>query len=302
MKILKGARGFAPVVLGVLAVLLAGHAGTAPARAGSAFAMNPIWDDGKAEYSTYTGTTERYGKTRATRARIIVVKEDLVRSTLVKCDAGPVPGKTLEALKLIFIADFPTGTYAYHQMAALFFERASLDVLKESMSHTEGCGITFVRVGPKNGRLTHEAHSYWDGEADRETPLVWPAGHRPHLWWDALPVALRPWTEGRDRFEDQVWLLPTQVAGKSPIESTRPVVATLRGQGSWPLDVPAGHFETRRIAVISPAGADLFWFDQRAPHVLVMVQTAAGRKLQLQKTLRLDYWNHRDPGDEKLVE
>jgi hypothetical protein len=33
-----------------------------------------------------------------------------------------------------------------------------------------------------------------------------------------------------------------------------------------------------------------------------MVETAAGRKLELEKTRRLDYWNHRDPGDEKLVE
>jgi hypothetical protein len=272
------------------------------AGVGSAFALAPLWDDGKAEFSTYSGTTERYGKPRPTRARIIVVKEDLLRSALVKSDAGPLPGRTIEALKLLFIADFPTGTYAYHQQAALFLERASLEVLKESMSHTEGCGITFVRVGPKGGRLTHEAHSYWEGEADRETPVVWPAGNRPRLWWDALPVALRPWTEGRDRFEVRVWLLPTQVSGRSPIESTRPVEATVSGQGSWPLEVPAGRFETRRIAVITPAGTDLFWFDRRPPHPLVMLQTATGRTLRLERTQRIDYWNHRDPGDEKLVE
>ena len=294
----KDVRALALAALGALAVSV----GVQLARGGSPFALDPVWDDGKAEFSTYSGTTQAYGKPRATRARIVVVKEDLLRSTLVKSDAGPMPGRTLEALKMIFIADFPTGTYTYHQMASLFLERASLDVLKESMSHTEGCGITFVRVGPRNGRLTHEAHSYWDGEADRETPVAWPAGDRPHLWWDALPVALRPWVEGRERFETRVWLLPGQVLGRSPIEATRPVEATLRGQGTWPLDVPAGHFDTRRIAVISPAGADLFWFDRRAPHVLVMVQTAQGRRLQLARTVRLDYWNHRDPGEEKLVE
>ena len=293
-------QGLAGMV--ALVLVLARPAGAEGVLGGGAFARDPIWDDGKAEFSTYSGTTERYGQPRPTRARTIVVKEDLLRSTLVKSDAGPVPGRTLEALKLIFIADFPTGTYAYHQMASLFFERASLEVLKESMSHTEGCGVTFVRVGPKAGRLTHETHSYWEGEADRETQVAWPAGDRPRLWWDALPVALRPWTEGRDRFEARVWLLPSQVSGRSPIESTRPVGATLRGQGSWPLEVPAGRFETRRIAVITRAGADLFWFDRRPPHVLVMVQTAAGRKLKLEKTGRLDYWNHRDPGDEKLVE
>jgi hypothetical protein len=290
-------------VWGSLVVALAfALAFAAPAGAASAFALDPIWDDGKAEFSTYDGTTERYGKTRVTQARIIVVKEDLVRATLVKSDAGPVPGRTLEVLKMNVIADFPTGTYTYHQMASLFFERMSLEVLKESMSHTEGCGITFVRVGPKHGRLIHEAHSYWDGEADHEIPVEWPAGSRPQLWWDALPVSLRPWTEGPDRFEAKVWLLPGQVSGKSPIESTRPVAATLRGEGPWPLDVPAGHFATRRIAVVSPSGTDVFWFDRRAPHVLVRMETAAGRRLALRRTQRLDYWNHRDPGDEKLVE
>jgi len=281
----------------LLALVLAARAG-----AGSPFALDPLWDDGKAEFSTYSGTTERYGKPRPTTARIIVVKEDLQYSTLVKSDAGPKPGRTLEVLKMNLIADFPTGTYTYHQMASLFLARASLEVLKETMSHTEGCGITFVRVGPKHGRLTHEAHSYWDGEADREVPVVWPAESRKHLWWDALPVSLRPWAEGPDRFEERVWLLPAQVSGKSPVESTRPVAATLRGEGSSPLDVPAGHFATRRIAVISPSGTDVFWFDQRAPHVLVRLETAAGRRLVLERTQRLDYWNHRDPGDEKLVE
>ena len=66
--------------------------------------------------------------------------------------------------------------------------------------------------------------------------------------------------------------------------------------------MPAGRFDTRRIAVISPAGTDRFWFDRRPPHVLVMLETAAGRRLRLTRTVRLDYWNHRDPGDERLVD
>ena len=284
------------------AALVTWTACASPAQAKGAFGLDPIWDDGKAEFSSYTGTTERYGKARPTQARIIVVKEDLVRSTLVKSEAGPLPGRTLAALKLNFIADFPTGTYTYHQMASVFFERASLEVLKESMSHTEGCGITFVRVGPKGGRVTHEAHSYWDGEADRETPLVWPAGERPRLWWDALPVSLRPWIERPGTFEEEVRLLPSQVSGSSPIERTRPVAAWVRVQDGGALVVPAGRFATRRVDVRSAAGTDRFWFDRRAPHVLLRMETAAGRKLELRRTQRLDYWNHRDPGDERRVE
>src|SRR5262249_13023935 len=159
----------------------------------------------------------------------IVVKEDLLRGSLVKSEAGPLPGRTLEALKLNFIADFPTGTYSYHQMASVFLDRASLGVLKENMTHSEGCGITFVHIGPDNGRMMHEATSYWEGEADRRVPLAWPGGGEPHLWWDALPVSLRAWIgSDHDPVERSVWLLPTQLSGKSPLAGTRPVRATIR--------------------------------------------------------------------------
>src|SRR5438876_3674942 len=173
----KGAAALALVAFAAGALAAAARAATAPLPGTQAgFAADRLWDDGRAEFCTYTGQTLRYGKLRPTEARLIVVKEDLVRGTLVKSDPGPIPGKTLEVLKLNFVADFPTGTYTYHQMATVMFERSTLDVLKETMSHTESCGITFVRVGPKGGRLVHEAHSYWDGQADREVPVEWPPG------------------------------------------------------------------------------------------------------------------------------
>jgi len=289
-----------PIVAAGLAAVTAWGAAATHSGGTENLALDPLWDDGKAEFSTYVGTTERYGQTRPTEARLIVVKEDLVRSTLVKSDAGPVPGKTLEAIKLNFLADFPTGTYTYHQMATVMFERATLDVLKETMSHTESCGITFVRVGPKNGRLTHEAHSYWDGEADREVEIRWPAGER--LYWDALPVSLRRWVaSGRAPVESRVWMLPSQVSGRSPIESTKPVLATISVADGGTIEVPAGRFASRRIEVATPAGTDAFWFDVRFPYVMLEMRTHAGRRLALRKTQRLDYWNHHALGDEKLL-
>ena len=287
------------VAAGLVAVAACGAAATRSGEPQS-IARDPLWDDGKAEFSTYVGTTERYGQTRPTEARLIVVKEDLVRATLVKSDAGPVPGKTLEAIKLNFLADFPTGTYTYHQMATVMFERATLDVLKETMSHTESCGITFVRVGPKNGRLVHETHSYWDGEADREVEVRWPAGER--LYWDALPVSLRRWVaSGKTPFETQAWMLPSQISGQSPIGSTKPGRATIRVTDGGTIEVPAGRFASRRIEVATTAGTDAFWFDVRFPYVMLKMETHAGRRLALRKTQRLDYWNHHAVGDEKLL-
>jgi hypothetical protein len=290
---------------GVLVIALAACARSAagPAATGPAVGLDPLWDDGRAEVSLYQGTTERYGQPRPTEARMIVVKEDLLRASLVKSDAGPVPGRTREALKLNFIADFPTGTYAYHQMASVFFDRGTLEVLKENMTHSEGCGITFVHIGSETGRMLHEAHSYWEGEADRRVPLTWPAGREPHLFWDGLPVSLRAWI-GADHapLERAVWLLPTQIDGRSPLDATRPARATIRMTDGGPLDLPAGRFESRKFSVTTPHGTDLFWFDEARPHTLLMMETAARRKLSLKKTLRLDYWNHHAVGDEKLLQ
>jgi hypothetical protein len=263
-------------------------------------AQNTLWDDGKSEFSQYEGTTKRYGETRPTRARIVIVKEDMLRDARVKSERGPVPGRTSEVLKEVFVAEFPTGSYFYRQAATTFLERASLEVMKESMSHFDGCGITYVRVAPKQGRWVHEAHSYWEGEADREVPLTWPAGGAPHVFWDALPLWLRTRVEGGAA--EKVFLLPTQIGGRSPIEATKPVAATIRWSDAGTIAVPAGRFAAKLAEVESPAGVDRFWFDAAFPHVLLELETAAGRSLELRKTQRLDYWNHHAVGDEKLIE
>jgi hypothetical protein len=290
---LKGATRAIPLALLLTAV-------AAPARAKSPdVAKSPLWDDGQAELSQYEGTTLRYGEPRPTRARIVIVKEDMLRDARVKSERGPVPGQTVEVLKIVFVAEFPTGSYFYRQAATTFLERRSLDVMKESMSHFDGCGITYVRVGPKNGRMVHEAHSYWEGEADREVPLVWAGGGTPHVFWDALPLWLR--AEFPDARTSKVELLPSQVAGRSPIEATKPMPAVVRWSEAGTVEVPAGRFAARLAEVESPAGTDRFWFDAAFPHVLIRME-AAGRSLALAKTQRIAYWKHHALGDEKRIE
>jgi len=302
---LKGARlrralAFA-LSLGAVATV---GPGRSEARAAEAkppgLAESALWDDGRAEFSQYEGTTERYGQVRPSRARIVVVKEDLLRASLVKSDRGPIPGQTVEVLKLVFAAEFTTGSYFYRQYATTFLERRGLGVLKEVMSHFDHCGITYVRVGPKHGRTVHEAHSYWEGEADREVPLVWPAGREPRVYWDALPLWLRD--QMARGGAPRVLLLPSQVGGRSPIEGTRPEAATVRWSDAGTVVVPAGRFPAKAAEVASRGGTDRFWFDASFPHVLLKMETASGRKLALTKTQRLDYWNHHALGDEKLLE
>jgi hypothetical protein len=294
------ARGAAALIAVLAIPALPACGGMTP---GSARSVNPfassLWDDGKAEYSIYTGVTQRYGQPRATEARMIVVKEDLLRASLVKSDSGPIPGKTVTAIKLNFAAEFKTGTYDYRQMATVMCDRSDLAPLKEVMAHHELCGITFVRIAPENGRLMHHASSYWEGEAERTVEVTWPEG--TPLWWDALPVTLRQWAGETRPFEIPVCVLPSQISGRSPLAATRPTRGTLRRVDSGPLTVPAGTFPAVKFAIGSPEGADTFWFDTRPPHVMLRMDTREGRSLTLQKTMRLDYWNHHMNGDEKLL-
>jgi hypothetical protein len=102
----------------------------------------------------------------------------------------------------------------------------------------------------------------------------------------------------------EVWLLPSQVSGRSPLANTRPVAATIRMApgGRETVRVPSGEVAAFRYTVESPAGRDTFWLAAAAPHTLVRMATAAGRRLELLKTQRLDYWNHRAIGDERLFD
>lgn len=270
-------------------------AGPEPGRLGA----DRLWDDGRAEFSQYSGVTNRYGEERPTEARVVIVKEDLLESSLVKSDRGPRPGRTREVLKIVFTAEFNTGSYFYRQAATTFLDRQTLAMRKLATTHFDGCGITTVRVAPRSGRWVHDASSYWEGEGERTALVEWPRSDAPRVFWDALPLWLRGRVAGT--MPDRVTLLPGQVSGHSPIENTRAVIATLRASDGGEVQVPAGRFRTRRVEVIAGGRTDRFWFDAEYPHVLVRLETAGGRKLELRKTQRLDYWKRHAEGDEQLV-
>lgn len=258
-----------------------------------------LWDDGRAEFSQYVGVTSRYGEDRATEARIVIVKEDQLESSLVKSDQGPLAGRTREVLKIVFTADFNTGSYFYRQAATTFLDRRTLEMRKLVATHFDGCGITTVQIAPRGGRWVHHASSYWEGEGEREVSVAWPIASAPRVFWDALPL----WLRGRlaTAMPERVLLLPGQVSGHSPLENTRPVVAALKTSDAGEVVVPAGRFRTRRVDVTAGGRTDRFWFDAAYPHVLLRLETAGGRKLALRKTQRLDYWKHHAEGDERLV-
>lgn len=255
---------------------------SAPARG---FAATLSWEDGRTEISDYVGITFRRGQPCSTRARLVIGTVNLFSETLAESDEGPIPGRTLEALKASFLADDSAGGDSHHEMASIVLDRTTLTPRKETAARIESAGIRFVRVGPKKGRLTHEDWSSRD--ADREQPVTWPGNDRPHVWTDALPVTLRAWAAaGSVTTAQDVYLLPSPNAGLSPGAAAQAAPATISAADGGDVSVPAGRFATRRFVVTTGRASDTLWFDRASPHALLRLHTAAGTRLELQKTTR----------------
>lgn len=255
--------------------------------------FDPLWSDGRAEISLYGGETLRYGQWRPHRVRIVVVKEPFLRSSLVKADGRG----DLEVLKLHLRRTFPTGTYDYHQALTLFAEPGGR-ILKETAVSTDGCGTTFSQArralpGEPEGSLSVTARSYWEGEAeiDRRIEDAAEVGFFDGLLLSPRLETPRP---GRRRLP----LLPTRLESRAT--RLAPVPASVSVGKPESVLVPAGEYMAVPVRIELADEEHRLWFDVASPHVLVRRESPDTR-WELLRTLRLDYWNHRDPGDEALV-
>src|SRR2546425_13248551 len=140
--------------------------GAAATAAVNAFAANPLWDDGRAEIDAYEASILRYGIPRPLTAYLIVVKVDFSKQQLVKADPDHDPGDLFTVLKLNHVIDYQTGIYSYHQLASVFFDRASMDLVKFSLTSNEWCGNTYKEYTRRVGKGALHAHTYWDNQAE----------------------------------------------------------------------------------------------------------------------------------------
>jgi hypothetical protein len=275
-----------------------GRASAGPPAAGpNAFAANALWDDGRAEIDAYEASVRRYGIPRTLTAYLIVVKEDLSKKQLVKADPGHDPGDLFPVLKLNHVIDYQTGIYTYHQMASGFFDRATMDLVKFSLTSNEWCGNTYKEYTRRDGRGALHVHAYWDNQAEVTHDV--PAGPDV-VFYDGLPVWIRslPQTPGTTR---SLRLVPAQMDSKGAKPEIRP--ATLRALSEELVIVPAGGFRTLRWELRAGDGRpDFFWTSRDYPHVLVAWDRPDGSGYRLKWTQRLAYWSLNRPGDERHLE
>lgn len=275
-------------------------ANAAPRLAPRDLFADPLWDDGRAEYTIYRGTIERYGAKRPLKARLIVVKEDMDSAQRVKSDAGPVPGKTWTVLKQNYSHDFTTGTYDYHQMSSAFLDRTTGLLHKLTVSSQEACGLTFAKLISDDRGVSRALHSYWDGEAD----LVNAIG-KSHGSPDAfvLADALPTWLRRLDLSEPQTLFLdivPAQLANRAqPLKFQMSRIEVVGRPDRHGLLV---RVRDESSAPRVGARVDRYWFDPVWPHPLVRFEGGKDATvLERVKTMRIAYWKETAPGDEHLL-
>jgi len=244
-----------------------------------------LWDDGKAEYDVYDALEVREGAPRPARVVVLIVKEPFNARLAVKADRPPAT----DVLKMNQVIDVPTGVFAFHQMHSSFWDRATGALVKFSLTSNDFCGNTFKEGRIDGGSLRFLFHTYWDGEADGERRFRVPSGA---VFLDELPMKLR--TLARfDPAQYSISLFPSVISSRMGNPVFAP--ATIRV-------LSAGLDGAIRVEVAHRSGVERFVFQKAPPHVLASWTRSDGGTLKLKKSLRLDYWNHHAPGDEKLLE
>jgi hypothetical protein len=293
---IAGACGLAALV-SVLAAAPGTTALTPAEETARELPAGAMWDDGRAEYSTYDVVGRREGHRRTYRAVAIVVKEEMNTAERVKAEVEkPVRGRTTTVLKLNTFYTIPVGTYAFHEMSTVFLDRATWRPLKLATSSQDGCGLTFVEALPRDGRLTRTSHSYWEGQGDRTETANFTSDA---LFLEALPL----WLRAHRRLHA---ILEGGPARALTIE--RPVLLGQTGNKVRPLRVVTAVIRIQpdssaaiRADVDAGGDRESYWFDPEAPHVPVRMVRRDGSVWTLRKTQRLAYWQHAAPGDERLV-
>lgn len=242
----------------------------------------PFWDDGKAEISIYSAKRYHYGRLYDSKIEYFFVKESFSESKLIKTDDYHSKDAT-QVIKLNQVISTPTGTYDYQQMHSSFWSKDSGKLLKFSMSHHEACGSSYKQGVLADGSLQVKGATYWEGQSKIQESVKMDAG----LWWyDELPLRTRQLVADRASAPAKLRLVPSTIHSKA---------------GSYQ-HVPANlTVDDFTVTITHAGGKEVLKFDPKWPHVMTSWQQASGESLTLERTLRLDYWNHHAPGDEKLL-
>jgi len=291
------------LLVGAVAWLAAGRGpgrahGAAEPVFGDAFWRH--WGDGQAELSSYDLSFPRYGEVRSGLAVAIFVTETFSDEARVKADPGVHPrSDELPVMKLNLVQDFPTGIYDYGLMTSVFAALAPLrgrpagSVAKVSFSSQEWCGHAYHQLLPGARNVRSTSHSYFDGEADRDETLDYPAGG---VFEDALPLWARgfagPRLEPGESLATTMLRSPELVRLRHVPAAWEPVTLA-RSADTTTATAPAGTFAVETFTADVGGAMPRTWtflVEAAEPRRLVRWEASDGRRAVLVASERLRYW------------
>ncbi len=248
-----------------------------------AFIQNSsYWNDGKAEFDIYDAQIVRYGQPRPTEVLHILVREPFDPTQMVKPDQWQKSG-TIQVLKLNQILHIPTGLYVYQQMHSNFWRVEDARLSKFSLTSNDSCGNTYKEARRDGDGFAYQWHTYWDGMAGGEEKIAPPADG---CFYDELPLRVRTIDFSKAKGDFSIQLAPSIINSKKDALAWKPAQV---------------HFETTErainVTVKHDKGTDRFVLDREFPYLLRTWEAADGSRLQLKRSLKVDYWNYHAVGD-----
>ena len=240
------------------------------------------WNDGKAEFDLYDAQLVREGETRQTEVLHVLVREPFDLQQMVKPDSWDHRG-VVQVLKMNQILSAPTGLYVVHQMHSNFWRADNARLAKFSLSSNDSCGNTFKEARRGGEVFTYQWHTYWDGMAEGRQKITLPPNG---FLYDELPLRVRTIDFTKPSGDFQIQLAPTIINSKKDNLVWKPA---------------AVHYETAEhaiyVTVQHDAGTDRFMLDHDFPYLLRKWEEADGSRMQLKRSLKIDYWNYHGLGD-----
>jgi len=203
-------------------------------------------NDGMAEVARYRMEREHYGVPLVGRATLLVVEENLDATSLIKTnEAGGVP-----AIKVMLMKTLPSMNWDHRDNLALF-QRKDLSPLKLAITAEEGCGNNFMewRETGEGAKLIGRPYTDDTGIVDATASL--PKGY--HLY-EQMPLLVR--AVGEELPSVTVRIVAPQTAYLPPHSTELEVTIVVAGAET--IEVPAGSFETVRVAVTPTSKHELF--------------------------------------------
>ena len=265
--------------------------------------FNALWNDGKAEVSTYSLARQRYGEPRDGSVVVVAVTEPWSATKLVKDDDARGADR-VNVLKLHTTTAFQTGVYDYHLATSAFVNLQPLpglspgNTIKVAFSAQEWCGQAYHEYINSGGDSFNDAHSYFADETQKTPmpvergPLVieddlmlWARG----LAGPALPTSTTPVTV---TFQPSLERARLDHKPVTRVKATVTKVTQGSPQPAIVVDGVAPDLDRYRLAWKSDAGDNTIdvAVERAAPHRVVSINGSDGTRLTLLHSERLPYW------------